>query len=102
MPKNDAFACTQCGACCRRIAKIAELARFDDGSGICKYLDKSRNLCIIYANRPEICCIDMMFERHFAKNYSKEQFYALNAKACNILQEIMGIPKRFRVEVDVM
>ncbi len=44
----------------------------------------------------------MMFERHFAKNYSKEQFYALNAKACNILQETMGIPKRFRVEVDVM
>ena len=102
MPKNDAFACTQCGACCRRIARIAELARFDDGSGICKYLDKSRNLCTIYANRPEICCIDMMFERHFAKNYSKEQFYALNAKACNILQEMMEIPKRFRVEVDVM
>ena len=102
MPKNDAFACTQCGACCRRIARIAELARFDDGSGICKYLDKSRNLCTIYANRPEICCIDMMFERHFAKNYSKEQFYALNAKACNILQEMIGIPKRFRVEVDVM
>ena len=102
MPKNDAFACTQCGACCRRIARIAELARFDDGSGICKYLDKSRNLCTIYANRPEICCIDMMFERHFANNYSKEQFYALNAKACNILQETMGIPKRFRVEVDVM
>ncbi|MBD5166338.1 MAG: hypothetical protein HDT12_00950 [Helicobacter sp.] len=44
MPKNDAFACTQCGACCRRIARIAELARFDDGSGICKYLDKSRNI----------------------------------------------------------
>lgn len=47
MPKNEGFACTQCGACCRRIARIAELARFDDGSGICKYLDKSCNIMAI-------------------------------------------------------
>lgn len=83
----QAFPCTVCGACCRHIAGIAELAGFDLGNGICKYLDESNNICIIYANRPQICRIDAMYAAKFAGSYTLEAFYALNLEACQILQQ---------------
>ena len=80
------FPCTLCGACCRHIGKIAELADFDNGNGICKHLDETTNTCTIYANRPKICRVDAMFET-FANSYSRQEFYALNLKACQILRQ---------------
>ena len=81
-----AFPCTVCGACCLHIGGIAELAGFDLGNGICKHLDEKTNTCKIYANRPRICRVDAMFET-FANSYSRQEFYALNLKACQILQQ---------------
>lgn len=83
--ETQPFPCTACGACCRRIAGIAELAEFDNGNGICKYLD-SHNRCAIYAKRPEICRVDVSYTKKFAKYCSKQEFYTLNLKACEILQ----------------
>ena len=80
------FPCTMCGACCRHISGIVELAEFDKGNGICKHLDEMTNTCTIYANRPRICCVDAMFA-DFASSHSRQEFYALNLKACQILQQ---------------
>lgn len=81
------FPCTLCGACCRHISGIAELAEFDRGNGICKHLDESSNTCKIYANRPRICRVDAIYAAKFADSYTREAFYALNLKACQILQQ---------------
>lgn len=91
------FPCTKCGLCCKNIAGIAELKDFDLGNGVCKYFDCQSNTCKIYATRPKICQIDSMYESHYAKSYSKEIFYSLNANVCNRLQEKCGISKDFRV-----
>ncbi len=93
------FACTKCGACCKSIAKIAELKEFDKGDGVCSWLNLDTNECQIYAQRPVVCRVDEMFERYFSSIYSKRKFYALNAKACNLLQEKCGIDERFRMKI---
>ena len=98
--KMPSFACTKCGACCKNIAQIAQLAAFDKGDGVCAHLNLATNECEIYAARPLVCRVDEMFESYFSSIYSKKQFYALNAKACNILQAKMGVAKRYRVKID--
>lgn len=57
---------------------------FDRGDGVCKYLRDSK--CEIYDNRPEICNVEQMYEKYFAKIYSRNEFYKLNEEACDILQ----------------
>lgn len=93
------FACTKCGACCKSIAKIAELKEFDKGDGVCSWLNLDTNECQIYAQRPVVCRVDEMFERYFSSIYSKRKFYALNAKACNLLQKKCGVDERFRMKI---
>ena len=75
------FNCTKCGECCRHIDLIPELIEFDDGTGVCKYLHG--NLCSIYKNRPDICNVDVMYEKIFKTECTKEEFYELNHKVCN-------------------
>ena len=78
------FSCTKCGECCRHIDKVPQLAAFDIGNGVCRYLKD--NLCTIYNVRPEICRVDFMYDKYFSKHLSKEEYYALNEKACRELK----------------
>lgn len=96
---GESFNCTKCGACCKNIAYIAELRDCDKGNGVCKHLDLGTNECKIYANRPTICRVDEMFEKYFSSILSKAEFYKLNAKCCNILQEQQGISENFRMTI---
>jgi Fe-S-cluster containining protein len=81
----EQFPCNQCGLCCQNIGQIEELRAFDRGDGTCKYLiDKT---CSIYANRPDICRVDLMFERYFAEFYDRETYYQKNLEICKQLQE---------------
>lgn len=91
------FPCTKCGACCKNIAGIKELESYDLGNGVCKHLDTQSNECKIYANRPMICRIETMYEKVYFRQYSKEEFYALNIEACKVLQEKEGVDKAFRL-----
>ena len=93
------FPCTACGLCCQHIGQIEELKEFDLGNGICKYFDISTNGCKIYNDRPEICQVEKMFELKYNKYFTKEEFYMLNAKACNDLQNSYGIDKSFRINI---
>lgn len=83
------FPCTRCGECCRHIDRIPQLAPFDLGNGICRYLHG--NLCAIYTTRPEICCVDSMYEHYFKAYYTKAEFYQINIKGCEMLKkEFLG------------
>lgn len=77
-----------CGECCRHINLIPELTEFDNGSGVCIYLQG--NLCSIYENRPDICNVDVMYEKKFKTKYTKEEFYKVNQDAC---KEIMKLKR---------
>ena len=93
------FPCTSCGICCKNITNIPELKEFDLGDGICKYFDKQNNICLIYETRPDICRVDLMFEKEYYKYYNKEEFYKLNAQACNKLQEQFNLDKKYRLNI---
>lgn len=81
------FDCDCCGLCCRSLKKVPALAGFDRGDGVCIHL-RDDNLCSIYDHRPEICNVELMYERYFSKKYSLDEFYAMNKKVCDILKTV--------------
>ena len=83
MPGNEHFHCARCGECCRHIDSIPQLSNFDRGDGVCIHLKD--NLCDIYSSRPDICNVEVMYEKHFKDKYSREEFYRLNTEVCNVL-----------------
>lgn len=93
------FPCTNCGACCRSIDGTAFLVDYDLGNGQCKFLDDGNKQCTIYSDRPLICRIDEAYEKIFQAQYSKEEYYQLNAEACNQLQVKLGIAEEYRVRL---
>ena len=78
------FFCSQCGECCKNIRHIPALAGHADKNGCCKYL--KNNLCTIYENRPEVCRVDLMYEKYYSNKYTLQEFYTLNESICEILQ----------------
>lgn len=93
------FPCSKCGICCQNITGIEELESYDMGNGTCKYFDISSDMCTIYDTRPNICRIDKMFDLKYKKSFSKLEFYNLNAKACNELQEKFNLNKKYRIQI---
>jgi Fe-S-cluster containining protein len=93
------FPCTSCGVCCQNISHIKELNGYALDNGICKYFDSHINGCKIYDTRPDICQVDKMFELKYHKEFTKEEFYRLNAEACNRMQGVYNIDKNFRVKI---
>ncbi len=77
------FQCIQCGLCCRKIDKVPELNDFHNGNGICKYLNN--NKCSIYETRPDICNVEIMYQKEYYKYMSKKEFYEENYKVCQLL-----------------
>lgn len=83
------FPCTRCGACCRTIGHIPELAAFDRGDDVCVHLREGDegHACAIYDERPLVCRIDELRpeERSF------EDWYRENMDACRWLHlEVYG------------
>lgn len=79
------FFCDKCGLCCRNIAQVPQLKEFDNGQGVCRYL-LANNLCAIYENRPEICRVDVMYERYYKSKMTKTEFYKINTEVCDWLK----------------
>ncbi len=77
------FPCTIYGLCCKYISNILELIEFDNGYDTCTCL--VNNLCSIYDHRPQICQVDMMFEKLFTY-MDKSTFYLENLKICKTIQ----------------
>ncbi|RXT02774.1 YkgJ family cysteine cluster protein [Ammoniphilus sp. CFH 90114] len=93
----DSFPCTSCGLCCQRISAVPELSGYDRGDGTCIHLVDHR--CSIYEERPEICRIDHMFEKIYATQFSRPQFYLENLKVCKSLQIEAGLPEDQQVKL---
>jgi Fe-S-cluster containining protein len=81
------FLCKKCGKCCRSIRGNLLYQELDDGTGICIFLEKETNLCLIYENRPLKCRIKEAYEIFFKDSMSEEKYYSLNLEACKILNE---------------
>ncbi|MHA3114197.1 YkgJ family cysteine cluster protein [Acinetobacter sp. ANC 4193] len=82
------FPCTQCGACCRHI-NVSELTTYlDRGDGICRHYDTSTHLCSIYEQRPDVCRVDIYYEKHFKSQFTWDKFVELNLIACKQLNEL--------------
>lgn len=81
------FLCDKCGLCCRNIGGIELFKDMDDGTGICRFLNKNTNLCTIYAMRPLFCNVDAVYNMLFKETMTREEFYAINKAACNVLKE---------------
>lgn len=79
------FTCTKCGFCCRNIGEIPELAEFHTGDGICIHLS-DENLCNIYANRPDICNVEKMYELTYKAIMSKSEYERRNMEGCKLLR----------------
>jgi Fe-S-cluster containining protein len=81
------------------IQSIPDLAGYDCGGGVCRYLLGS--LCAIYENRPQICNVEEMYAAHFKAGMTKYEFIKTNLESCekiailfndeNALQKIRGI-----------
>ena len=80
------FQCDKCGMCCKHLKECKVYSDLDRGDGICKNYDEKSCLCTIYYNRPIKCRIDEMYEQHYYKFYSKEEYYNLNYEACKKLK----------------
>jgi Fe-S-cluster containining protein len=74
------FPCVKCGLCCRLIQSIPNLAGYDSGGGVCRYLLGS--LCAIYENRPQICNVEEMYAAHFEADMTEDQFVKMNLESC--------------------
>ena len=85
-----AFHCDGCGLCCRNIKHIEPLKEYDKGNGICKFLDEATNRCLIYAMRPDICNVEVGYEKYFADVYTEEEYLRLNYEACKLMKRKFG------------
>ena len=52
----------------------------------CKFLDKEKNLCTIYSERPIFCRVDEFYENNLYKEMSRVEYYLINKKICRQLQ----------------
>ncbi len=93
------FPCTNCGLCCQNISLIEELRDFDSGNGTCRYYNTIDLKCNIYETRPNICRVEKMFDLQYFKYFSQNEFYIVNAKVCNELQEKYNLDKKYRIKI---
>ena len=94
----DRFPCTACGLCCTKAGSVDQLKIFALSNGTCQFLNE-HNKCSIYETRPNLCRVDEMYSSQFSMQYSKVDFYRLNAKICNELQEQNNLDPVFRIEI---
>ena len=93
------FPCTSCGLCCQNISLVKDLKDFDLGNGIFKHYNIIDLKCNIYETRPNICRVEKMFDIEYFKYFSKNEFYILNAKVCNELQNKYEMDKKYKITI---
>lgn len=81
------FICDKCGLCCMNVDKLPIYGELDRGDGICRYFDCKSKLCTIYENRPDICNVDKTYNQIFSKYMSRDEYYSLNYKACQMFKD---------------
>jgi hypothetical protein len=82
---SDIFPCNNCGACCKSIRLSTLTDWLDRGDGVCRHFDDIQNTCTIYENRPEVCNVRVMYEKHYQSQFNWTEFVVVNQKACDAL-----------------
>ncbi len=83
------FPCTRCGACCRSVTFIPQLAHMAWPDGACRHLTAD-NLCSIYETRPKLCRVDATCP----VGMPLEQWHAMNEVGCDRLHlRVYGTPR---------
>jgi Fe-S-cluster containining protein len=75
-----------------REGKIKELADFPydwDYMGACEKLNKDRT-CSVYEDRPDVCRVDVMYDRYEKDSMSIEEYGARTDKACRSLEKTIN------------
>ncbi|MBY6031112.1 YkgJ family cysteine cluster protein [Halomonas sp. DP8Y7-1] len=80
------FPCNRCGLCCQKVHLAAETRFLDRGDGVCRNYDQLGKVCSVYEQRPDICRVNLQFERTYAQQYSWEEFIEANLIVCELLQ----------------
>lgn len=91
------FPCTSCGLCCKNISGIAELKKYDRGDGVCKNYNELQKLCGIYEERPLFCNIEEFYKKYLNNKIMINEYYQMNATACNNLQSSNDYPEIYKV-----
>lgn len=116
MSKDNSFACTSCGLCCRNVGQTIEAVKKMDGSipfvkafqsfpykadksGACEKLDKDGK-CTVYANRPLVCNVEKMFEKFHKKERTRKRHYLEQAQMCNAMIRHNNLQDKFLVNED--
>ena len=116
MSRNNSFACTGCGLCCRNVGQTIEAVKKMDGSipfvkafqfftykadasGACEKLDKDGK-CTVYDNRPLVCNVEKMFEKFHKKKTTRMRHYYEQAQICNVSIRNNDLPDKFLVNED--
>lgn len=92
---DTGYPCTECGACCRLGPTRTFGWPLNNEGTACLFL-QSDNRCSIYADRPDICRIDIAAEQSGAP---LEVYFEACAEACAALQDMEGLDAKFRVRL---
>lgn len=84
---RQAFPCNRCGACCKSVGLSPLTAALDRGDGACRHYDDKEGLCRVYAQRPDACNVEKVYDTHFASRLSWPAYVALNVEACAALEQ---------------
>ena len=84
------FPCYRCGACCRNVDLSAETVHLDRGDGCCRHYDIKTRECNIYTDRPDICRIDVQYEKNYSHKMTWDAFCTINLTACGQLEKSLS------------
>lgn len=70
---------------------------YNRGDGTCKYLTEE-NTCSIYADRPQICNTDLMYERVYSRFMTRDEFDRINTESCEKLKSNAISTQNLRTE----
>ena len=79
------FPCNGCGACCKSIRLSPQTIWLDRGDGTCLHFDETQNSCTIYESRPEVCNVQLMYEKYYKNKLDWPNFVKMNTMACDAL-----------------
>jgi uncharacterized protein len=84
----NSFPCTRCGLCCQHVHMSDETRFLDRGDGTCRHYEDDSRSCAIYAERPDICRVDLQYTLRYARFYTWDEYVAANLAVCSALEKL--------------
>ena len=93
------FNCDKCSSCCHHIAALldnvdnlkepfkTEVKDFPyiAVNGKCEKLT-NKGFCKVYTKRPDLCNVDLLYEKYFKDTMTRKEYYINNKKYCKLWQ----------------